>query len=95
MARRMTRAFITGRPSSLMATARAAFMAPMAGRFLARAALGDGADGEHVDQRLAARALHDVAGHDVNTSNPNLWFISNGAICSFRTKNNFDRLRRY
>ncbi len=30
MARRITRAFITGRPSSEMATAPAAFMAPMA-----------------------------------------------------------------
>jgi hypothetical protein len=30
MARRMTRAFITGRPSSLIATAPAAFIAPIA-----------------------------------------------------------------
>jgi hypothetical protein len=30
MARRMMRAFLTGRPSPLMATAPAAFMAPMA-----------------------------------------------------------------
>ena len=35
MARRITRAFITGRPSSEMATAPAAFMAPMADEFLA------------------------------------------------------------
>ena len=63
MARRMTRAFITGQPVVADRHRARRFHGADGRQFLARAPLGDGADGKHVDQRLAARPLHDVAGH--------------------------------
>ena len=63
MARRITRAFITGRPSSEMATAPAAFMAPMAASSSPALPLVMAPMGNTLTTALAPRALHDVAGH--------------------------------
>ena len=55
MARRITRAFITGRPSSEMATMPGVLHGADGGQFLARAVLGDRADGKDVDHGVLAR----------------------------------------
>ena len=53
IARRITRAFITGMPSSETATTPAAFMAPIDASSSPGAALGDGADRQDVDDCAA------------------------------------------
>jgi hypothetical protein len=62
MARRITRAFITGRPSSEIATAPACTIDPIAASSSPALPLGDRADREYVNDGVTTRFLDDVAG---------------------------------
>ncbi len=62
MARRMTRAFMTGRPSSEIATMPASRMEPMAASSSPRLPLVMAPIGKTLTLATCARALHDVAG---------------------------------